>query len=118
MEQITITLPSIEDVEFSLNIEPEHIPVKGNAIVSGDVETDKKVEDEIFERLDRGDLWAWCTVEVTAEWKGLEGVNYLGCCCYADEKEFKAEGGHYEDMKQEAYNDLIAQLKQLATPGK
>jgi len=37
----------------------------------------------------------------------------LGACSYKDEEDFK-KGGYYEDMKKQAYNDLINQIKALA----
>jgi hypothetical protein len=113
MTTIRIKLPTIDQVTFSLEAEYEDTPVRGNALASGDDDEDKRVEDEILRRLDNGDVWAWASVKVTAEWKGIEGVDYLGCCCYADEKEFKQAGGYYDDMKQVAFNDLIEQLEAL-----
>lgn len=113
MTTIRIKLPKIEEVEFVLIVEQEDIPVRGNAMASGDDAADKAYEDEIIERLDNGDVWAWACVCVTATWKGMEGVNYLGCCCYKDEADFKAEYGYYKDMKQQAYDDLIKKITAL-----
>jgi hypothetical protein len=109
---IEITLPSIEDVEFNLISDYDDTPVKGNALASGDDQVDKECEDEIIERLDNGDHWAWALVTMEANYKGLTGVDYLGSCSYKDEEEFK-NGGYYEDMKNNAYNDLINQIKAL-----
>jgi len=39
--------------------------------------------------------------------------DYLGGCTYESEEDFKKDG-YYADMKQNAYNSLIKQLKDLA----
>jgi hypothetical protein len=103
----------IEDVEFELIAEYESIPVRGNAIASGDNEFDKKVEDEIIERLDSGDVWAWASVEVKAKYKGLKASDFLGACCYKDENDFKQPGGYYDDMKKIAFDALKKQVDEI-----
>jgi hypothetical protein len=102
-----------KDVTYTLEADFDDLEVRGNAIASGDDAYDKKVEDEIIARLENGDVWAWATIKVTAEWNGLEGVNYLGACCYKDEKDFKQPGGYYDDMKAEALADLKQTIKDL-----
>lgn len=102
------------DVEFLLEIEEEHTSVRGNAMVSGDDEADRELEDEILDRLDRGDLWAWCTVKVSAVWEDAEGnevkgVAYLGCCSYENKREFKNDP-LWDDLKIEALADLNSAL--------
>ncbi len=114
MKTIQITLPSIDEVEFQIIAHDEHISVRGNAIVSGDDAYDKKVEDEIIGRLDNGDIWAWCCVEVVVKYKGMKGNDFLGACCYEDEKDFISQSGYYEDMKQRAYDELISEIESLA----
>ena len=64
-------------------------PVRGNALASGDDAYDKKVEDEILERLDNGDVWAWAVVEVRAGYGDLSASDYLGACSYESEKDFR-----------------------------
>lgn len=113
MTTIRIKLPTIEQVTFSLEAEQEDLPVRGYCIASGDEKLDKKVEDEIIRRLDNGDVWAWATVTVTAQWKGLEGLAYLGGCSYASEDDFKKESLYFDSMKSEAYENLIEQIKAL-----
>ena len=96
-------------IRYQIEIEQDDIPVRGNAIASGDNATDKAVEDEIIERLDNGDTWAWCSVCVVAEAGGVEGRAYLVACSYKDEEDFRS-GGYYEQMQEDAKDDLIAQL--------
>jgi len=112
MKQITITVPEIKDVEFTLTCHPEDTQVRGN-VSAIDPETDKRLEDGIIRQLNNGNVWAWCIVEIKAKWKGLEGIDILGGCSYKSEKDFIKNSGYYEDMKQTAYNDLISNLEEL-----
>ena len=112
METVTFTLPTIEQVNFIIEALDEHIPVRGNAVATDNPEEDKETEDKIIADLDNGNIWAWCTVMVTAEYKGVEGTDYLGCCSYDSEEKFK-EDGYFEAMKRSAYNELISNLKVL-----
>jgi len=100
-----------KDVEFIIEIEMDHIEVRGNAVVSGDDEFDKKVEDEIIERLNNGDIWAWAAVTIKAQFGKFEGTDHLGCCSYENEEDFKNDG-YYEDMKQLALDDLNRELQE------
>lgn len=101
------------DVEFILEAKQDDLQVRGNALASGNYAEDKRVEDEIIERLDNGDIWAWASVKVTARWKEFEGVDYLGGCSYYDEKDFKQAGGYWEDMKATALDDLNKNVAQV-----
>lgn len=112
MTTIRIKLPTIDQVEFTIEAEEETISVRGNAIASGDTALDKKVEDEIFRKLEYTQ-WAWCCVCVTAKWKGLKGTDYLGGCSYDDEEDFIKTSGYFDGMKQQAFNNLIDQIKAL-----
>lgn len=111
MKQITFELPTIDQVEFTIECHEEHIPVRGNALASGDDKQDKRVEDSIIRSLNNGNPWSWCTVEVTASYNGLQGTDTLGCCSYKSEKDFIKNSGYYEDMKQQAYDELIEKLR-------
>jgi len=111
-EYVKFKLPDIEQVEIKIDCLEEHVPVKGNAICSDDAEFDKKVEDEIIAELEYNQ-WAWCCIRVTARYKGQEGRDYLGCCSYKDEKDFVETSGYYEQMRQEAYDNLIDNLRGL-----
>jgi hypothetical protein len=99
------------EVTFTLEAEEEHIPVRGNVLCSGDDALDRATEDEIIARLDRGDVWAWACVTVTATYtmpdsgETLVGRAYLGGCSYAGAEDFKRDG-YYEDMKIEALEEL------------
>lgn len=102
-----------DDIHIRVTAYLEDIPVRGNAVCSGDEDFDQQVESEILERLEQDDVWAWATVCVTAEWEGLKEVECLGCCCYADEEEFRQEGGYFDDMVEEAITNLNTRLRNL-----
>jgi hypothetical protein len=102
-----------KDVTFSIEIEAEDTPVRGNFMASGDDAADKADEDAVIAKIESGDTWAWCTVFVWAKWKGHRAQANLGCCSYEGEADFKA-GGYYEDMCAEALDALNADLQALA----
>lgn len=96
-------------VTYTLDIYPEEDDPAG-FFASDDPEADAKTVEEIRERTKRGDAWAWCTVVVKCHWNGEIGRDSLGACSYADEDEFCAPGGYYDDMKHEALMDLARAL--------
>jgi hypothetical protein len=87
----------VRPMEITIKVHPEEIPVRGNAIVSGDDAYDKQVEDKIIAARADGNVWAWCVVEVIGEIDGTTASDFLGACSYENEEAFKA-GGYYEDM--------------------
>ena len=95
------------EINYRIEVEPEHEPVRGNALASGDDAADREYEDEILARLDAGDVWAWAAVTVIAEVDGFEGRDRLGCCSYASEAHFRSPGGYFDDMKIAARDALI-----------
>ena len=95
---------------------PEHCPVRGNALASGDAALDREAEDAILARLDRDDLWGWCAVRVRATWtapsgRAWHGDAYLGCCSYNDEADWREPGGYHEQMTIEATEALYEALR-------
>lgn len=112
MTTIRIKLPEIKDVEFNVFSLAEDIPVEGNASAI-DPKTDKKIANEIYKQLENGNEWAWCTVKVECNYRGFTGTAYLGACSYKNHKDFIANSGYYEDMKDKAYQELIRIIKSL-----
>ena len=105
-------------VVYTLSISPEDMPVRGNAMVSGDDDADRETEDMIIEQLENDNQWAWCVVTVTArhpDIAGLSGADHLGGCSYRNEAEFTQPGGYYDDMCAEALDDLLKQIDTIAT---
>lgn len=102
-------------VSYGIECLPEHVGVRGNAMCSGDDDFDREVEDKIIAELEGGNDWAWCMVRVTARYDGIDNVvgdDYLGCCSYQGEADFKADG-YYDDMKDRAREYLYAQLESI-----
>ena len=91
--------------EVELRARQDDIPVRGNALASGDDAEDKACEDAILERLDRGDEWAWALVEVRASFEGWKASDFLGACSYASEAEFRADA-YFADMRETALRAL------------
>ena len=96
----------IDQVQLKTVIHEEYASIEGNAIASEDENFDRKVCQEIRNQLEAGNPWAWCTVEVIARWETFSGNDFLGCCSYKDEDDFK-QGGYAEGMAEIAVNDLI-----------
>ena len=101
MRQITL-----DEISWQVIAEQDDTPVRGNALASGDDAEDKRVEDEILARLDDGDIWAWCSVEVRGTWNGIEASEYLGCCCYRDEDDFRQPGEYFDDMRNTVRDEI------------
>ena len=101
---------------FSIDVMQDDTEVRGNAMASGDDALDKEVEDEIIRRLDSGDPWAWAVVTVNCEWTSpvtkitYKGFTTLCGCNYKDEKDFIKAGDYYEQMKQEAFEDMLTNM--------
>lgn len=106
------------DVVFTISYEADDLAVRGNAMASGDPETDREAEDMILRRLESGDDSAWCTVVVTASWNGSYCSDYLGACTLTDEctKERVAEehGMHAEALRR--LNELISGMVKKYEP--
>lgn len=97
------------EVTFSVEIEAEDIPVRGNAMASGDDAADRECEDEIIARLDRGEVEAWCAVVVKATWKGYSATASIGACTL--DRSYTTEDvidGH--DLRGEALESLNEQI--------
>lgn len=97
-----------KNASIDIAIEPEMISIVGNASAIDEV-TDKATEKHIQDELDSGNTWAWCSVQVSAKYAGIEASDYLGGCSYQDEADFKA-GGYYADMVDQACYVLAGKL--------
>jgi len=104
----------LESATIILDVEQDQESHIGH-FSSDEPERDRELEQEISARLDRGDVWAWCEVKVTATLE-IDGTQYRGesgwlCgCCYKNEREFREPGGYFDDMKDTALNALADQL--------
>ena len=98
-------------VTYKITPLPEDMPIRGNLIVSGDPEQDRKDEDSVIADLDSGNDWAWCCVEVKCEYRNFSASVYLGGVSCKSEKDFKRGGDYYDDMKLEAFSELCEKLE-------
>lgn len=101
---------------YTVSIESQNFPVRGNCMVSGDNTFDKKCEDVIIERLERGDLSARCCVKVTATVGDFEGVAYLGDCSLNDQY-MAQQCAEEHGMQEEALEDLKRELRAAVMSG-
>jgi hypothetical protein len=110
----TLTLTE-DDVTVFVSCEPdEDLPVRGNAMASGDEAVDRAAEQAILAELNSGNVWAWCVVRVQVAWTAPSGREYvsddtLGACSYRDEADFRA-GGYFDDMVAAALETLNSDL--------
>ena len=95
-----------EEVGIHLTAEADQTAVLGNASASGVKRIDREIEQEIFERLNRGDVWAWADVTVTVSWGPFSAIDTFGGCNYENEEEFRQPGGYFDDMVDEALAKL------------
>ena len=96
------------DAVISLTCEYETETIEGNCSAINP-ETDKATYDMIVAQLKSGNQWAWARVGVRASWSLFSGEDWLGCCSYASEEDFRA-GGYYDDMVSEALTSLLDQV--------
>ena len=101
-----------EEAAIRVLAEPDHIPVEGNACVSGDDDFDREVEHNVLCRLQQGDVWAWAAVTIVVAWGQFEGRAYLGCCSYADENDFRQPGCYFDDLVAEALAELNRSVRE------
>ena len=104
------------EIKYTLEIFPEEMEIRGNASAI-DAETDERIACMIEKQLAEGNPWAWCCVKVTAECEGFTGTDCLGGCSYASQAEFCDNDGYYNDMKEQALEDLRAKLNHAAERG-
>lgn len=96
----------LEDVEWELECLPEDEPIEGNAMASGDESVDREANQWVYDQLEAGNPWAWCCAHVKGVYEGIEEDDYLGCCSYKSEEDFKQPGGYYDDMRREVLGRL------------
>lgn len=95
-------------VTYDVECEPMQEPVRGY-FASGNDEQDRIDEEEILQRLDRGDTWAWCNVRVkaTADSGDVAYSDWLGACTYESEADYRASSGYFDDQCHEARSRLL-----------
>ncbi len=92
------------EVVFHINV-TEDTELSVDQFGGDNPEEDAEMVRELQARLNTGDTWAWCTVEVVATWKSWKGTDVLGGCSYKDEQEFRQDG-YFDDMKARELEEL------------
>jgi hypothetical protein len=101
-------------ITYTIDCTEDDFSEIAGSFASGDDAADAKQVASIQDKFRNGDIWAWCTVTVTAECHGFKGESSsLGACSYEDEAAFKA-CDYYKDLCQEALESLQEELA-LAT---
>lgn len=109
--------PRPQDVKFYLWVEQEdHEPDWDRPSEHEDPEgaaSFDRMMREVGRRLARGDNWAYGIAIVAARFtdpqsgETYEGNDNLGGCSYADRDDFMRPGGYFDDMKVEAFEELL-----------
>ena len=103
-------------IEIRIRAEKSDLEIEGNASAHDDV-TDQKVYKWIREQLKRGNVWAWCDVEMKVIYRGiLSSSAFLGACSYKSEQDFRHDNGYYRDMMGECLDRINEQLVILCGP--
>lgn len=100
-----------EMVTFSIDLEEELTPVQ---VALSEKQTGVDHQAYIHKVLedDGRNPWLWCCVKVTAKFKELKGTAYLGQCAYESYLDFK-KGGYYEQMEEEAFEELKKKVDEI-----
>lgn len=100
---------------IKITVRQSDIPVRGNAIVSGDDEYDRNVENQIISDLE-WNVWAWCDITVSLELKiaghVFKGEDIATGCQYKDEQDF-IKSALYSEMVAVSFNDAIRAIEDL-----
>ncbi len=78
-------------------------------------EITEMTDDTIIAEFEAGNVWAWCMIKVTARINGiigLEGTEYLNCCTFKDEEEFRKSNEH-GGMRRCALTEFRVKLSEI-----
>ena len=95
------------EITFSIKVHPEDTHPRDHFAYDTEEENESMV-NEILAKLEWNE-WAWCLVQVVAEYGSLSATTFLGGCSYDSEKAFR-EDAYFSDMCEE----LKAELQELA----
>ena len=101
---MTIRKLTRTDVGIKIECLDEDTPIEGNYVATDDPEDDRACERAVIEELAHNP-WAWCMVKVTVGWSSFEAHDYLGCCNYDSEEDFRA-CTYFDDMVEGALDNL------------
>lgn len=98
-------------MKFKIECEPETQSVRGYFGYDTEAEN-KEAENAILAQLESGNEWAWCSVRVYFEFSDGQRLcsDWLGCCSYASEADFRDNSGYFDDMCGQI-RQLIAEIR-------
>jgi len=107
-------------IEFHHWIEPEHIPVRGYVMASGDDAVDRAQEEWVFDQLESGNDAAWCSAVVTAtldtDWgQTFKGRDNLGACSWESERQLWKD--RLPEMEANALENLYYNMRRTLVRG-
>lgn len=109
------------EITYTVTAEPEPDLSPEDFFDSGDTKADAALRQDIYRRIERGDVWAWAIVTVTASVEvneqEFEGSDSLCACSYDNEDAFRQPGGYFDDMKRAALAGLCESLKAAENRG-
>lgn len=101
------------DISLTIEAEPEDIAPEFYLSFKNTGFDHTDTIRHIRQRLNLGQQWAWCCVNVTARYELWTGTAYLGCCSYKNKTDFIANSGYYKQMVQEALDDLNKDIRNV-----
>lgn len=107
---MTLRMFKPEEVRFFIAVREDDLPLRGNVLASGDEEADLEAERNVGEALERGEVWSWALIRVSAWWAGFDGDDYLGACSYASEQAFLDDDSYLPDMLAEALDEMLRKI--------
>lgn len=104
-----------EKVVFTVLVAPEHESFYDR------FEDNPDLCRAIEKMVEMDELWGWCRVRVRADvmFDNAElaatgySSSWLGGCSYANEVAFRTAGDYYEEMCDEAFEDLLRKLERM-----
>jgi hypothetical protein len=97
----------MDEVKFTVEIEPLEVPENGKFFESDNPEQDKLDDQEIQKRLDAGDYTAWCSIVVGVTWNDFQAYDTLdGVSLENPTPEVLEEAVREEGMKEAALDSL------------
>jgi hypothetical protein len=102
-------------IRISCTVEPETDLEPEGCFSTGNPDDDRETCRRIRHDFACGNTWAWCRVQVEANFWGFEGrSSWLGACSYEDEEDFRKPGDYFDDLRGEAIADLREQIENAA----
>lgn len=111
----------MEKLVFTLHAEPEEQTPEEVEEKDGLVNFAQKIRE--VQQLESTGLWGWCTAVVTAQLMSDDPVpleldreeTTLGQCCYHSAADFVQSSGYFDQMCQEAIQEIQKRAEERAT---